>query len=134
MIEEFERAQCLAAAQDRAAGKNVAVAAVSGASIEESELLAGWASLKDNLHGVGTRVGYRSFLAILEDTESDVQAMVDLFSSEMPSRAFWRFVIAPLSGSEDFLSAITEIEWRANKAVQHQEMPALTVVKVGNAL
>lgn len=134
MIAEIQREHFLANPQGYARTPCVVVAAVGGEGDKEPELLSSWALLKNRLTGAGTRIGYRSFVAILQESEADLRTVLAKFSLEKPEHAFWRFVAAPIRTPEESLTALREVEWRAHKAVQCQDGSSLNVIEVGGAL
>ena len=134
MIAEIQREHFLANPQGDARTASVVVALVGGNGEGEPELLSTWALLKERLTGAGTRIGYRSFVAILQESEADPRIVLAKFSLEKPEHEFWRFVAAPIRTPEESLMAIREVEWRAHKAVQSQDGSSLNVIEVGGAL
>lgn len=134
MITEIDKTHFLADARERAAHVTFVVTAVGDPLAEETDILASWALLKERLHGIGTRMGYRTFMALVDGSESDLRTEIEAFSSGQNTCASWRIVAAPVDKSEDFFMLLNETEWRASKAAFDHHLPVLRVVRLGKAV
>jgi hypothetical protein len=96
--------------------------------------VAGWATLKGALNGTGTRVGYRAFVALIQDTEADLTRVLAAFLASQPSNALWRFVATPVNGNADLVATLKDVEWRAHKNADANGSPSLVIVEASGAL
>ena len=133
MLDEIRRDQFLANPREFAKMPSLVVAIVAGNDAEEPALLESWALLKQCLNGAGARIGYRAFLALLQDSESDLRTAVVAFSEQGAGHPTWRFVAAPIEKADDCLAVLQEIEWRAHKDVEYRN-ESLRVVGAAGAL
>ena len=134
MITEIDRTHFFADAREHIVHSTLVVTAVAGPLVEEPEILANWARLKERLHGIGTRMGYRTFMVLVDASDSDLRTEIEAFSSGQNACASWRIVAAPVDQSEDFSMMLNETEWRASKAAFDQQLPVLKVVRLGKAV
>ena len=134
MIREVDRSEFLAGPGAFESCPCIALAAVASETLDEAAALDGWNLLRSLFSGSGTRVGFRSFLALVQDTEVAAQGAIALFSEQRHDHASWHFLAASVSLSGSPLAALQEVEWRAHKSALTQGAPALNLVKVASAL
>ena len=134
MIREVAASDFLAAPGAFEASPCIALAAVVSDAVDEAAALEGWSVLRSLFTGSGTRVGFRAFLALVQDTEVGARETVAQFFERRADHAAWHFVATPVSISASLLAALREVEWRAHKGVSGPETSALSIVKVGSTL
>jgi hypothetical protein len=134
MIRDVDRSEFLAAPGAFESCPCIALAAVASDTLDEAAALEGWNVLRSLFSGSGTRVGFRSFLALVQDTEVGARGAIALFSEQRTDHASWHFMAAPVSLSGSPLAALQEVEWRAHKNALAPEAPALNLVGVASAL
>ena len=134
MICELERAEFFAAATIRGGQARVAIAAVAGRNLDEVAVLESWARLKTCFDGLGVRLSYRAFIALVEGGEADVHRITAEFSQRGPAQAAWAWAIASVAETNDPMAVLEEIEWRAHKAQPGEIVRALNSIGGAGAL
>jgi hypothetical protein len=134
MIHEVSRLDFLVAPDTFERGPCLALAAVAGDTQVESTVLEGWSSLCALLSGTGTRVGFRAFVALVQDSEVAARSALAAFSERSNDKAAWRFVAAPVYSSSNPLEVLKEVEWRAHKGNPGHGVSALSVIEVDSAV
>ena len=133
MIDEVQRDRFLANPDEFAGTGCLALAAIAGNDAEETTILVSWAFLKERLTGIGTRIGYGAFLALLRDSEGELRNVVAEFAGDSV-RSSWRFVAAPVLRPANSLATLQRVEWQAHKHVQVPESETLMISEVSGAL
>ena len=125
MIQEIDR-ESLLSDPGKYSG-NVAVAFVSSPSSQEEESLSGWDFIKGSLAGFGARIGFRSYLGLVESLES-----IRSLKLEEVKGGKWSVVAKPINS--DVANSLKEVEWRANKISESEESEIITILGESNAL
>jgi hypothetical protein len=97
-------------------------------------VLEGWSSLCAQLSGTGARVGFRAFVALVQDSEHSARSAIAAFSDHEAAHTSWCFVAAPVRALCNPLPALKEVEWRAHKGSPGQGASALSVIEAPGAL